>query len=290
MLGLAGCGGGGGSSSSASSSSTVSSTAASAQTSGGPSSTDVGYVGQRYDCFAYQAITKVELYLDSYQFEPGNTYDVGYRGSGKTGLSTVFGHGTYRVQGNEIISTSGFLSNLHWHLVVEAADIAPARDSDGAFLGVGCYDFAKPPPPPPPARTGPGVFPAGTYLCYYTMENSPGEYSTSEPSTLVFFTDGTYWRLGSVRMQGWHQDGSRIVFTAGILWQIYSHDTGTYYPGGVALPHASGALASDRFTLVIRDTLVEGGVPPSREFVDNDGLDGSSSIPQSFLYCRASVG
>lgn len=284
---LGGCGGSSassGSSSSGSSSSPAASTPSSSSTF--ISDTAGFHPNDRYDCFAYQAITHIDVYVDSYQFHPDGTYAVGYRGPQLTGLSTQFGKGAYRVSGDQIISTSGWLNQLGQHFVIQRNGIALA-DASGHFSSLGCYDFTKhdTPASPQPASTG-ATFPVGQYVCFSTHENGDGSFWNSAPSHLLFWDDGTYLKSGSVRMDGWHQSGSTIIFTGGPFWYQFGHDVGSWFPSGVPLPHAQSQLADWRFTLVIHDTKIEGGEPPSREFVSNDGEFGGTSYPESFLYCK----
>ena len=102
---------------------------------------------------------------------------------------------------------------------------------------------------------------------------------------LTFYSDGTYQRNNSIRsISGWNQHGDTINFTAGSFWEKYAHDVGTWYPsGGKVMPHAPPSVAALTYSLVIKDTVAEGGIPPSVEFATT-GPD--SLIPASFLYCK----
>jgi hypothetical protein len=49
------------------------------------------------------------------------------------------------------------------------------------------------------------------------------------------------------------------------------------------MPNAPASVAGLTYSLVIRDTVAEGGIPPSLEFATT-GPD--STIPASYLYCK----
>ena len=69
------------------------------------------------------------------------------------------------------------------------------------------------------------------------------------------------------------------------IWQAGNYDQGVIYPSGTAMPHAAAPAPASGYTLVIKDTVQEGGDPPSQEFSSSDGPHGSYSPPQSFFYC-----
>ena len=222
------------------------------------------------------------IYIDSYQFKSGNRYSVGYQHNGH-----LVGHirsGLYKRAGNRLIGLSGPLKRAHASFLIQRSDLA-LLNPRGNFTGVGCRNPEYKPPvvKPPSGQT----MPLGTYHCYETSQELGGGYFTGAPSDLTFYGDGTYWKEGSIRIAGWHQSGDAIAFTGGPLWQIYAHDAATWYPhGGVTMPHAQGAAAGMTFSLVIRDTRVEGGIPPSVEYSKTDGINGGSSVPMSFTYCK----
>jgi hypothetical protein len=238
----------------------------------------------RYDCFAPQALTGGTLYVNSYQFESRHRYAVGVRSTRLTGLSRQVGHGTYKVSGNRIVSLSGSLGRHKPAFLIQRNDLALLKPN-GQFAAIGCYDFTRHALPSPTTPTGPGAFPIGTYTCYHNSLIN-GSYYQSFGSSLTFYDDGTYFNEGSIREDGWRQQGTSVVFTAGPLWSTYAHDVGTWYPKGVPMPNAQGAVAGALFTLVIRDTVAEGGIPPSVEYSTTDGLNGGSTQPQSFRYCK----
>ena len=62
----------------------------------------------------------------------------------------------------------------------------------------------------------------------------------------------------------------------------FHHDVGTWSPGGVALPNATGTFAGNQFTLVLRGTQPNEALPPSSEF--------TGSVPSSFYYCKKRAG
>lgn len=238
-----------------------------------------------YNCTAPQALTGQVAYIDSYQFRSGHRYTVGYQHNGHLAGKTQ--SGTYKRVGNKIIPTSGPLKRAHDSFLIQPSDLA-LLDRHGHFTGIGCRNPKyNPPSTTPPAGQ---TMPLGTYACYETTQESNGSYFTGAPGQLTFYDDGTYYRQGNVRNAGWRQSGNTIVFTAGSMWSdiSHAHDQGTWYPsGGQTMPHAQGAAASLTFSLVIRDTRVEGGIPPSQEFVTTDDpSDPLGSVPMSFLYCK----
>jgi hypothetical protein len=238
-----------------------------------------------YNCTAVQAATGGIEYIDSYQFKSHHRYSVGYQNNGH--LTGTIHSGKYRRAGSKIIPSSGPLKKAHESFLIQQSDLA-LLDSHGHFTGIGCRNPKyKPPSPTPPAGQ---TMPLGTYTCYETTQELGGGYFTGPPSQLTFYDDGTYYRQGSIRGTGWSQSGTTISFTGGPFWSdaSHAHDQGTWYPsGGVTMPHAQGAAAGLTFSLVIKDTRAEGGIPPSQEFVTTDDpSDPSGSVPMSFLYCK----
>lgn len=78
------------------------------------------------------------------------------------------------------------------------------------------------------------------------------------------------------------------MFTEGALWNdaAHAHDVGAYYAGGATMPNAQSNVPSGPYTIVVRDTVQEGGIPPSVEWSSTDGTGGSGSVPMSFGYCK----
>jgi hypothetical protein len=237
-----------------------------------------------YNCTAPQALTGTVAYIDSYQFKSGHRYSVGYQHNGH--LAGTVHSGRYKRVGDKLIPLSGPLKKAHESFLIQTSDLA-LLDSKGNFTAVGCRNpNYKPPSTTPPAGQ---TMPLGTYTCYETTQEPDGSYFTGAPGQLTFYDDGTYYRQGNIRATGWHQSGDTIVFTGGPFWSDvnFAHDEGTWYPsGGVAMPNAQGAAASMTFTLVIKDTRAEGGIPPSVEYSKTDGLNGASTVPMSFTYCK----
>jgi hypothetical protein len=135
--------------------------------------------------------------------------------------------------------------------------------------------------------------PLGGYQCYSTSQvvsgSGAGYYSHFGP-LINLFANGTYQDVNSGGMNSanhWNEKGSTINFTSGPLWSDvnHAHDRGTWYPKGVPMPHAASNVPAGPYTLVIRDTVREGGIPPSVEYSASDGSGGASSAPQSFDYC-----
>jgi hypothetical protein len=91
-------------------------------------------------------------------------------------------------------------------------------------------------------------------------------------------------------MGNWHVSGSKIVFTSGPYWSDTQHSVGIVHSPGVPMPHAAYPFdASTLYTLVIKDTRQEGGIPPYQEFTNNDGPGGSyTGVPESWYYCKKS--
>lgn len=236
-----------------------------------------------YRCTAYQALTNSFVYVDSYQFKSGHRYAVGYQKGYKLG-----GHiqsGRYKLHGNRISGISGPLAKAHESLLIQSHDLALLNRA-GHLTGIGCT-ISKPgykPPTPPPVKTN---IPLGTYNCYYTTQNPGGGYSSAFLNELQLFGDGTYmWGYSPRYSSAWHQSGNSVVFTQGSLWSTYDHDVGTYNTSPVSMPNAQSNVASSGYTLVIKDTQQEGGMPPSVEWSATDGPGGSTSVPMSFAYCK----
>jgi hypothetical protein len=252
-------------------------------------SAQVFYPADRYDCVSYQAGTGHTVYVDSYQFQSGQRYAVGFRKAGaKTGLGKQFGHGTYKLSGKKIVSTSGYLTSHHEYLLIETNDLAIVKNN-GAFQSIGCYDTRQHSTGGGGSSTFLGGAASATYTCYET-EFFGGVYSLDPPYSrpLTFYSDGTYqWNYSVRSASAWHQNADSIVFSAGPFWGTYAHDVGTWHPsGGVTMPHAPASVSGLTYSLVIKDTVAEGGTPPSVEYSSTDGPGGSSSIPMSFLYCK----
>jgi hypothetical protein len=193
--------------------------------------------------------------------------------------------GRYQLRGNRINGLSGPLAADHEWLKIQAHDLA-LMNSNGAFTGIGCVNPRYKPPKKPQPKT---TIPLGVYSCYYTVEGAGGGYYSQFSVQLQLFGDGTYMDGDSPRYSSaWHQSGDNAIFTEGPLWSDsgYAHDIGTYYPSGVSMPHAESNVPASGYTLVIKDTRREGGIPPSQEWSSTDGPDGSHSVPTSFTYCK----
>jgi len=143
--------------------------------------------------------------------------------------------------------------------------------------------------PPPASNAVP--FPLGAYQCWQTAPSTDplmpaGTYGSSVVTTVTFNGDGTYHKSNDYVGGNWHESGNTIVFTSGLLWQSGSYDQGVIYPSGTTMPHATSPAPASGYTLVIKDTVQEGGNPPSQEFSSTDGPNGSYSPPESFFYCK----
>jgi hypothetical protein len=236
--------------------------------------------GGIYDCSVLQASTGIRVYVTTFEFKPGHRYSNGLKASG-TGLRHVSA-GRYKRVGSTIIPLSGRLKTLHETLLIERADLA-VLDSKGHFTSLGCYlrpNGQPAPAPSPDPSPGPGAaaFPVGNYTCYHTIEQPNGSFASQYHATLNFWSDGTYG--GPVRGPGWNQRGDTINFTDGPYWTDvnFRHDVGTWVPGGVAMPHASGTMTGSQYTLIIRSTRPNEGNPPMTEF--------TGPVPTSFDYCK----
>lgn len=247
----------------------------------GLASAQVFYPTDRYDCFITYADGGVH-YVDSYQFETGQRYAVGYRKtSSTTGLGQQFGKGTYILSGKKIVSKRGYLTTLHEYLLIGTGHLDIYKNH-GAWQGISCYDYKHTRPP----SGGGTTFPTGTYTCYWTVAELGGTY-LQQYTQITFNSDGSYSKLAAgFTSNGWKQQADTILFTAGPFWNTYAHDKGTWYPsGGKPLPNAQNSSTQGVvFPLVIKDTVAEDGNPPSQEFVTNDGR--SASVPQSYWYCK----
>jgi Ni/Co efflux regulator RcnB len=142
----------------------------------------------------------------------------------------------------------------------------------------------------PPADNTPTI-PTGNYSCYHTTQLIGGGYFSSFKFEVDLHPDLSYHLAGDPLYYGndhWSQQGDTVSFTSGPLWDDvnHAHDQGTWYPGGAAMPHAGSNVPAGPYTLVIRDTLPEGGDPPSAEFSTTDRTGGPATLPTSFAYCK----
>lgn len=227
-----------------------------------------------YDCTAYQAVTGLYTYVDTYKFGKHHSYRFGLMAPKATAFHGAVSKGHYTVQGLKIVPTSGGLKTNGMHLLIQTSDLALVKDN-GAFTGVGCrLRGAKPPTPPP--SSSPLL---GTWECYDTVRQAPTAYVLFFKRELTFWSDGTYLASGGIRSQGWKQSGNAVQFSGGPLWTTYIHDAGTYYPNGVTMPNATGTAAGPQWKLVVRDTQSNNETPPMTEYAQ-------SVFPSSFDYCR----
>ncbi len=221
-------------------------------------------------------------YINSYQFNSHHRYAVGFQHNNR--LAAHIQSGRYALRGNKIIGLSGPLKRHHESFLIQSSDLALLIS--GRLTGVGCRR-PKPPtttppsPTPTPTPTSPTI-PTGYYSCKRTTEvvSGPGAgYYSTYAQDIDFHGDGTYDPVNSGGASGdhWSQDASTVTFTSGPL----SHDRATWYPNGVSMPHG-GSNVPSTYTLVLYDTVREGGVPPSAEYSTTDGPGGSSSAPMSF--------
>lgn len=129
--------------------------------------------------------------------------------------------------------------------------------------------------------------PVGAYTCYQTNQiSNTTTYASRVAATVTFGSNGTYQKQDNPVQGDWHRSGSTIVFTSGVLWESANRDLGDMYPSGTSMPHAQPNVPASGYTLVIKDTVQQGGDPPSREFSRHDGPNGSGSLPESFWYCK----
>jgi hypothetical protein len=229
-----------------------------------------------YDCSVLQAITGIRVYVTTIAFKSGRTYSNGLRGTGTSlaGVST----GRYKLAGSKIIPLSGRLKKLHESLLIQQADLA-VLDSSGHFTSLGCFLRGNGHPTPDPGTTqGAGTFPIGDYNCYHVNQQPNGSFDSQFATRLSFWSDGTYLSQGSIRGPAWNQSGDTINFTAGSLASTFTHDVGTWVPGGVAMPHASGSFTGSQYTFVLRSTKPNEVSPPMTEF--------TGPVPESFDYCK----
>lgn len=135
--------------------------------------------------------------------------------------------------------------------------------------------------------------PLGGYQCYTTSQVASGigagYYSQFGP-LIYLHANGTYQDVnsgGATSSNHWKQKSHTINFTSGPLWSDinHAHDRGTWYPKAVPMPHRASNVPAGPYTLVIRDTVREGGIPPSVQYSTTDGTGGTSSAPRSFDYC-----
>jgi hypothetical protein len=227
-----------------------------------------------YDCSAYQAITGLFTYVDTYKFGKHRTYKFGLMGPKSTKFHGPVSAGHYKLTGLKIIPTSGGLKKDGMYLLIQANDLALVRNN-GAFTAIGCHlRGAK-----SPTQTQSSSALIGTWECYDTVRQSSTAYQLFFKRELTFWSDGTYLATGGIRTQGWKQSGNAVQFTGGPLWSTFIHDAGTYYPAGVAMPNATGTAAGPQWKLVIRDTQSNNETPPMTEYAQN-------VFPSSFDYCR----
>jgi hypothetical protein len=230
-----------------------------------------------YDCSVLQAATGIRVYVTTIEFKSGHRYSNGSKGPG-TSLTGSVSNGRYKLAGTKIIPLSGRLKKLHESLLIQTADLA-VLDSNGHFTSLGCFLRGNGHPTPDPGTTqGSGSFPIGAYACYRVNQQTNGSFGTQFATQLTFFSDGTYLSQGSIRGPAWNQSGDTINFTAGALWSTFTHDVGTWVPGGVAMPNATGTFTGSQYTFVLRSTKPNEVNPPMTEF--------SGPIRQSFDYCK----
>jgi hypothetical protein len=238
-------------------------------------------------------------YVNSYRFGPGNRYALGHQHNNQ-----LVGHiqsGRYALRGNEIVGLSGPLKRHHESLLIQRSDLLLMIG--GRRTGIGCRRPSNstapaqttpsptptpaPTPNPAPTPTPTPTIPTGYYSCKHTTEvvSGPGAgYYSTFAQDVEFHGDGTYYPVNSGTYVGdnhWSQQGDTVTFTSGPL----SHDRGTWYPSGIAMPQEGNNVPST-YTLVIYDTVQEGGIPPSVEYSTTDGPGGSTSAPMSFNYCN----
>jgi hypothetical protein len=245
-----------------------------------------------YDCQVYQAGLGYFTHVDYYKFGPHQTYSVSLARSGHT-LKAPVTKGRYHLKGNKIVPSSGILKKLHDYLLIQGKTLV-GRTNSGHITGLSCIlIYPKPPATKPSNPKPPGSvpFPLGAYTCWQTAPTTDplapaGTYDSNVVTTVTFNADGTYTKSGSLVGGDWHEGGSTIVFTSGVLWQGGSYDQGLIYPSGTAMPNAVAPATASGYTLVIKDTKQEGGSPPSQEFSSTDGPNGSYSPPASFFYCK----
>jgi hypothetical protein len=245
-----------------------------------------------YDCQVYQSGLGYFTHVDYYRFGPSHTYAVSTTRSGHK-LTHNVTKGRYRRSGDKLIPSSGVLKRLHQYLLIEKDGTLVGRTDTGHITGLSCIlIYPKPSTSTPTPNPTPGSvpFPLGAYTCWQTGPSgdpTPGAnpYISNVATTVTFHGDGTYDKSGSLVSGNWHQSGSTVVFTSGVLWQSGAYDEGLIYPSGTTMPHAQSPAPASGYTLVIKDTKQEGGNPPSQEFSSTDGPNGSYSPPESFFYC-----
>jgi hypothetical protein len=241
------------------------------------------------------------VYVDSYQFGPGNRYAVGHRHNNR--LAGHIQSGSYALRGNKIVGLSGPLKRHHESLLIQRSELLLMIA--GRRTGIGCrrptttpaptthpptptpVPTSNPTPTPNPTPSPNPTIPTGYYSCKHTSEvvSGPGAgYYSTFAQDIELHGDGTYYPVNSGTYVGnnhWTQQGNTVTFASGPL----SHDRATWYPNGIAMPH-EGSNVPSTYTLVIYDTLQEGGIPPSVEYSTTDGPGGSTSAPMSFNYCN----
>jgi hypothetical protein len=225
-------------------------------------------------------------YVNSYKFSSNGTYAESGVRVGKQ-LKPPLSTGHYHLSGNRIIPSSGILKRSGDYMVIEKSSLHVAKDN-GHLSDLNCIRIYPPPPAPPK------VLPIATYTCDQTyLYSSDGihMYYTSHvvTSTLTFYNNGTYQPNALSAPGDWHASGSKIVFTSGPYWSGGSapqHNVGVFHSPGVLMTDAQPGF-NTLYSLVIKDTVQEGGDPPYQEFSNNDGPNGSyTGVPESWFYCN----
>jgi hypothetical protein len=247
-----------------------------------------------YDCQVFQPVTGIGgywSYVNSYKFSSNGTYSESGARNGRQ-LAAPVNKGRYHLKGNKIIPSSGVLKKAHDYMVIQKSSLHVAQDN-GHLSGLNCIRIY---PKPPPA---PKVVALATYTCVDTaLGTDPLQptYYTSQvvTKTLTFFSDRTYQPNDLSSKGNWHASGNKIVFTSGPYWTSGfspEHAVGLLETPGVPMPHAAAPFdPSTLYSLVIRDTVAEGGIPPYQEFTNYDGPPSApyTGDPQSWFYCNKS--
>jgi hypothetical protein len=211
-----------------------------------------------YDCSAFQAITQLNTYVDTYRFGKGHTYKFGLMSPTSTKFHGPVSSGRYKVKGLKIVPTSGGLKKDGMYLLIQPSDLALVRNN-GAFTGIGCHRRGAKSTTQPTTSTSPLI---GTWECYDTVRQSSTAYQLFFKTEITFWSDATYLTSGGIRGEGWSQSGDNVQFTAGSLWSTFVHDAGTYSAAGVSMPNATGAATGPQWHLVLRDTQSNNETPP----------------------------
>jgi hypothetical protein len=237
-----------------------------------------------YDCQVYEAGLGYFTHVDYYKFGRNHTYQVSLTRSGQT-LTHNVTSGRYHLNGDRIVASSGLLKRAHEYLLIESTALV-GRTNSGHITGLSCELVY--PKPPAPATTNPTApastpFALGTYSCYQTGSQTDQisgttSYTSNQVATVTFSSGGTYQKSGNLVPGDWHESGSTIAFTTGVLWESSNQDIGNIYPSGTTMPNAQAPASAAGYTLVIKDT-VAGGDPPSQEFSSAEGNE-------SFWYCK----